>query len=192
MKSLFLLFLLIWQPCYADDPDTDSWKHPEPITYESLRAWHARGGLGKYHWPKEHKADLNGDGKDEVFLGVMGFGRGMEYALFTERNGKWIALSEEVEGSHHSFESIPSKNKIWRDFRSLQPNGRGGLIETIYEWNGKQYTAKSTREITAKELHGDQEDTNAEQGGAGQPATRPESKSEGSQKPQPASEGRSR
>ena len=32
----------------------------------------------------------------------------------------------------------------------------------------------------------------AEQGGAGQPATRPESKSKGSDKPQPASEGRSR
>jgi hypothetical protein len=32
----------------------------------------------------------------------------------------------------------------------------------------------------------------AEQGGAGQPATRPESKSEGGDKPQPASEGRSR
>lgn len=32
----------------------------------------------------------------------------------------------------------------------------------------------------------------AEQAGAGQPATRPQSKSEGSQKPQPESEGRSR
>ena len=33
---------------------------------------------------------------------------------------------------------------------------------------------------------------NAQQGGAGQPATRPESKSEGGDKPQPESEGRSR
>ena len=32
----------------------------------------------------------------------------------------------------------------------------------------------------------------AEQAGAGQPATRPESKSEGSDKPQPEAEGRSR
>jgi len=32
----------------------------------------------------------------------------------------------------------------------------------------------------------------AEQGGTGQPATRPESKSEGSDKPQPEAEGRSR
>lgn len=162
MKSSLLLCLLIWQTCYAVDPDTDSWKHPELITYESLRTWHARGGLGKYQWPKEHKADLNGDGKDEVFLGVSGFGRGMVYALFTERKGEWIILSEEVEGSHHSFEPIPAKNKPWRDFRSLLPNGRGGLIETIYARNGKQYIAKSAREITAKELHNDQEETNAE------------------------------
>ena len=34
--------------------------------------------------------------------------------------------------------------------------------------------------------------SNSEQGGTGQPATRPESKSEGSQKPQPDAEGRSR
>jgi len=34
--------------------------------------------------------------------------------------------------------------------------------------------------------------TNTEQGGAGQPATRPESKSDSSDKPQPESEGRSR
>ena len=36
------------------------------------------------------------------------------------------------------------------------------------------------------------ENTSGEQGGTGQPATRPESKPEGSDKPQPESEGRSR
>jgi hypothetical protein len=36
------------------------------------------------------------------------------------------------------------------------------------------------------------EENQAEQGGTGQPATRPESKSEGSDKPQPEAEGRSR
>ena len=38
----------------------------------------------------------------------------------------------------------------------------------------------------------DPESKKAEQGGTGQPATRPESKSEGSDKPQPEAEGRSR
>lgn len=38
----------------------------------------------------------------------------------------------------------------------------------------------------------DEEKTKAEQAGTGQPATRPESKSEGSDKPQPEAEGRSR
>jgi hypothetical protein len=45
-----------------------------------------------------------------------------------------------------------------------------------------------------KQIHGDigPESQEAEQAGTGQPATRPESKSEGGDKPQPESEGRSR
>lgn len=172
MKTILLLGLLVWQSALAEDADTESWQHPEPITHESLRAWHARGGLAKYQWPREHKLDLNGDGKEEVFLGVMGFGRGMVYALFTERKGKWVTLSEEIEGSHLAFEVVPAKNRPWRDFRSLQPSGRGGLVEIIYTWNGKQYVAKSTREITAEELHGDPQDAKDEHPSA-QPADAP-------------------
>ena len=47
-------------------------------------------------------------------------------------------------------------------------------------------------EFDELEVDGQRIETKAEQAGTGQPATRPESKSEGSDKPQPESEGRSR
>lgn len=47
-------------------------------------------------------------------------------------------------------------------------------------------------EINGREFFKRVKTTNSEQGGAGQPATRSESKSEGGDKPQPDSEGRSR
>lgn len=152
MKHLIAGLLLIGVLCHAEDKVEDSWKHPDPMTYESLRAWHARGGLGQYHWPKEHQLDLNGDGKHEVFLGVMGFGRGMVYGLYTKKDGKWEVLSESVEGSHHGFAIMPGKPNGWSDFRSLQPSGRGGLFETIYSWNGREYVEKESREISHEEL----------------------------------------
>jgi hypothetical protein len=47
-------------------------------------------------------------------------------------------------------------------------------------------------EFDELEVAGQKIETKAEQAGTGQPATRPESKSEGSEKPQPEAEGRSR
>jgi hypothetical protein len=184
MKSISLSLLLLWLPIYADDAETDSWKHPEPITYENLKAWHARGGLGGYQWPKEHKVDLNGDGKDEVFLGILGYGRGMEYALFTEQKGKWVLLSDEVDGSHHPIEKIPGKKGAWLDFRALQPTGRGGLFEATWTWNGKNYEMKSTREITAKELKQDPTVKPTEQPDTENPTPQSEEKEKDAEKAQ--------
>lgn len=136
---------------------------PKPITYESLREWHEYGGLNGYPWPKEQKVDLNGDGKEEVFLGVMVFSRGMVYALFTERKGKWIKLSEDIEGSHHSFELLEETKRSWHEFRSLQPNGRGGLTETTYAWKRRKYVEKSSRELSVDELHGVEKEPKSDQ-----------------------------
>jgi hypothetical protein len=64
-------------------------------------------------------------------------------------------------------------------------------------WQGKQWVNESKQSL--KELGFDADGTplqprikEAEQGGTGQPATRPESMPEGSDKPQPEAEGRSR
>ncbi len=136
----------------ADDEAKVTLEPPEPITYESLKTWHQAGGLQKYIWPKEHRADLNDDDSDEVFLGVSGFGRGMDYALFAKTKSGWRLLSDEIVGSHHDFEVLPAKHHSWPDFKALAPSGRGGLIEFIYTWDGKHYIQKSCREITEKAL----------------------------------------
>jgi hypothetical protein len=155
MKSYLCIFaLIIGVICSsAQDEDTNSWKHPEPISYEVLRAWHKNGGLQKYIWPKEHQADLNDDNVNEVFLGISGYGRGMTYALFTKTNKGWILLSEEIEGSHHDFEVLPEKHEGWHDFVAELPSGRGGLFEIVYTWNGQKYVQKSFHEITEKDLN---------------------------------------
>ncbi len=146
MNSYGRIILLFTVICFsAKGEDANSWKHPDSITYESLRAWHKNGGLQKYIWPKEHLADLNADGENEVFLGLSGYGRGMTYALFTKTNKGWILLSEEIEGSHHDFEVLPEKHSSWHDFISLLPSGRGGLFEVVYTWNGEKYVQKSFR-----------------------------------------------
>ena len=146
----FLLFAIC---CQASEPDdTKSWKHPEPMTYEAIRAWHAEGGLQSYHWPREWRLDLNQDREEEIFLGIEGYGRGMGYALFTHTAAGWRMLAKRVEGSHHSFELLPKQHDGWHDFMSTLPSGRGGIIQFVYTWDGKQYMEKSEREITSKEL----------------------------------------
>jgi hypothetical protein len=122
------------------------------MTYESLTAWHASGGLGSYHWPKRQEVDLNGDKVDEVFLGTSGYGRGMFYALFTKTKSGWVLLSSEISGSHHNPVPLPGRREGWHDFGLSRPTGRGGLFESIYTWNGRLYIEKSCREITEKEL----------------------------------------
>ena len=126
-------------------------EHPEPITYESILAWHKAGGLDAYHWPKEHNADLNDDKTDEVFLGLSGYGRGMIYALFTKTKEGWRLLSDEIDGSHHNPIPLPATHEGWHDLEVLSPTGRGGLHERVYTWDGKKYILKATREISKQE-----------------------------------------
>jgi hypothetical protein len=137
----------------ADNAKTS--QPPEPLAYDSLKAWHKAGGLQGYLWPKEHLADLNDDRIKEVFLGVSGYGRGMTYALFTKTRKGWILLCDGVEGSHHDFDVLPAKHGSWHDFKGFAPNGRGGLFEFIYTWDGRHYVQKSSREIKEKELLGE-------------------------------------
>ena len=151
MKLLVLLLLLLVVPARAaeDESDPKFWQHPEPVTYESLRAWHRNGGLQAYSWPKEHRLALTDDkAQEQVFLGLAGFGRGMTYALFTpKRAGGWQMLSDAIDGSDHPFDVLPVKHGRWHDFAATLPSGRGGIFRVIYTWNGKHYVQKSFREI---------------------------------------------
>lgn len=125
---------------------------PQPLTHDAILAWHQGGGLSDYHWPKQHSVDLNGDGVEEEFLGVNGYGRGMIYALFTKTNSGWKLLADDISGSHHDPNPLPEQHDGWHDFEVSHPNGRGGLIEIIYTWNGQRYVEKSSREISEREL----------------------------------------
>ncbi len=150
VASALLAFLGV---CQASEPDdTESWKHPEPVTYESLRAWHAEGGLKYYQTPREWHLDLNGDGSEEVFLGIEGYNRGMGYALFTRTSTGWRTIAERVEGGGHPFQILSTRHHAWHDFMSVLPSGRGGTFEFVYTWDGKKYVKKSYREVTSKEL----------------------------------------
>ena len=152
LKINLLFFLLLAFPCRgADDEDSKSWKHPDPITYDLLRAWHSDGGL-KDRCPVERHLDLNGDGNDEVFLGIAAYSRGMTYALFTHTDKGWILLSDEIEGNA-PFELLPEKHGSWHDFMVTLPTWRGrGYWRFVYTWNGKHYVGKSDREIKDSEL----------------------------------------
>ncbi len=67
-------------------------------------------------------------------------------------------------------------------------------LEVTYEHRGNfnELARATAKRIRSASPPGDTLKSQAEQGGAGQPATRPESKSEGSDKSQPEAEGRSR
>lgn len=113
---------------------------PQAQSYAALRAWHEKGALKDYPWPKEHRIDLNGDGKAEVLLGVAGHSRGMDYRLFTEVAGAWKDISlQGIEASHLGVHLLATRHGAWRDFMTLQPDGRGGLNQFTYFWSGQGY-----------------------------------------------------
>ena len=83
----------------------------------------------------------------------------------------------------------------------VKPIGPGPIGDFWRVWRGTKITrnddvisiaVKGKHEEFKIDLSKIKKEQEAEQGGAGQPATRPESKSEGSDKPQPEAEGRSR
>jgi hypothetical protein len=151
---LILLPLVVSSGAAEDEADPRLWQHPESITYESLRAWHRAGGLQDYIWPKEHRLALTDDKtREQVFLGLSGFGRGMVYALFTpKKESGWQMLSDTIEGSQQDFEVLPPKHGRWHDFLATLPSGRGGEFHIVYTWNGRRYVQKSFHEISADDL----------------------------------------
>jgi hypothetical protein len=118
---------------------------------EAVRAWHAAGGLAGSRWAREQRLDLNGDGEEEVFLGVSAQTRWMLYAVFTRRAEGWVLLSDGVEASDLGLEVQPEARGGWREFVSWVATGRGGLHRITYAWDGRRYFRKVTAGVASKE-----------------------------------------
>ena len=88
------------------------------------------------------------------------------------------------------FEAAPKegandRNQIQRELHEGFAPLMGGLFDAIERFQAQAYARDLETQVIVDRI-------NAEQAGTGQPATRPESKSEVSDKPQPEAEGRSR
>ena len=106
-----------------------------------------------------------------------------------------------AEWSIHYADGVPvsaeyrelKRGRIQEGDRAGEHSGEDTVKEiTTWAWNGDHFPIKD--ETRRKELADilQRSKQEAEQAGTGQPATRPELKSEGSDKSQPESEGRSR
>ncbi len=82
------------------------------------------------------------------------------------------------EGAKHDDQTL---RELHEGFAPLM----GGLFDAIERFQAQAYARDLETQAIVDRI-------NAEQAGTGQPATRPESKSEGSDKPQTESKGRSR
>lgn len=170
-------------------PDHAVSDSPSSMTVEGIRQWHKDGGMSKYGWTKEFSEDLNDDKTPELFLAVVGFSRGADYAIFTKVSGTWKAIGGTSFGNL-GIRVLPAKNQGWHDFIATCPSGRGGIDVTTYSWDGKTYVETKSEEIPmkwegneyvprdAKDRNklGPQTDTKGEPAGADQPATKPAAK----------------
>jgi len=150
-RTLLAVSLIIVLCCRVLDAD-EPVPPVEPYTYDSLRAWHAKIGHVDPRWPNEWLLDLKQDGSEEVFLGFLGYGRGMAYALFSHRSTGWVRIADRVDGSDRPFEVMPEQHDGWHDFLAVLPSGRDGLVEAVYTWNGREYVVKFEREVKSSEL----------------------------------------
>jgi hypothetical protein len=123
-----------------------------PLTVDGIRRWQQTGALKDWSpWPLEMNLDLRGDGSSELFLAILGFSRGMDYAVFTP-HGK--ILCDRVSCTPPLFDVLDDKHNGYHDFVTFQRSGRGGFIVRVYSWDGQKYTGKPNREITFDQLYG--------------------------------------
>jgi hypothetical protein len=86
---------------------------------------------------------------------------------------------------HAAFSQIRQLELLWTEFEFDVVKRRDSARGLRREW-------QTTHSDSSADAYIQQQMKTAEQAGTGQPATRPESKSEGGDKPQPEAEGRSR
>ncbi len=140
--------------CSSGSVNIDDAKHDEINADDSVYDYNtllkAQTRLLKdFSWPRMYELDLNDDGTAEKFLAIEGYSRGMDYALFSKKNKKWIMIpcNAPVPSGHLGIEKLDNKNQGWHDFVAYQPSGREGILESYYSWNGKQYILKEQKEV---------------------------------------------
>ncbi|MBK1884909.1 hypothetical protein JIN85_21035 [Luteolibacter pohnpeiensis] len=106
-----------------------------------------------------------------------------------KRIGRLFLNGKEIKGKIGELQQEPIGIFIYFGERGYN---QGWLNTMTYDEAVFSEDGAPTDQVTALLKALRDNETKAEQGGAGQPATRPESDSEGGDKPQPESEGRSR
>lgn len=133
----------------------DSEPPPRPLSVDGIRHWQEAGALKPWSpWPLEMKLDLRGDGSSELFLAILGFSRGMDYAVFAQQGNTWKFLCDRVTCTPPLIDVLDDEHNGYHDFVTFQMSGRGGYMVRVYSWNGLKYTQKVNWEITYDQLYG--------------------------------------
>lgn len=118
-----------------------------------------------------------------------------EQEFFAKEGADALKLNERAADIRHWLDAFDHNSNMYEGlgFRSDEFDASFSFIVSMTTEIGIRYCyrAEITRSKTRLKANWDARQTNAEQAGSGQPATRPESDSKGSDKPQPESEGRS-
>ena len=127
---------------------------PKPLTVEGIRQWQNAGGVDAWkQWPKEINLDICGDNQPELFLAIGGFSRGMSYAVFTQRNGSWQLLADEVDCTAGMVDVLDAHHDGYYDFAAFQRSGRGGFFVRVFSWDGHHYIEKANWEMRRAQLY---------------------------------------
>jgi hypothetical protein len=101
------------------------------------------------------KLDLRGDGGSELFLAILGFSRGMDYAVFRRQGDSWKLLCDRVSCTPPLINVLDGGDEHdgYYDFVTFQRSGRGGFIVFVYSWDGQKYSRKVNWEIAYDQLY---------------------------------------
>jgi hypothetical protein len=210
MKPVLIVFTILISTVFAqqdwvDLPDGYTWEEPpvnqpqftpSTITTNLLSTPLTEAILEQ--WPDDKlparleisEVDLNGDDRREIFVGIPEYsGTGGTAFMILSPTDKGLRYVGSVFG--FGFEFLAPMNG-WMKIKGYSRGGGGHHTRYLYQFGDSGYEDVRIENHNMIERTVRIRDPRAEKAGTGQPATRPESKSEGGDKPQPEAEGRSR
>ncbi len=207
--AIIVIFFAIVAPVSAGDwlplPDKFAWPTPGDAEPTFKSSWQKLDELPRRLkdavtacWPEDElpkkveiaQVDLNRDGSLEVFVGIPAYSGtgGTGYSILTETKKGFREI-----GSLLGFgiQFLPAVNG-WHLIEGRSKAGGGHHTRYLLAFNDGEYSfSRIENHDLVKQVVTIREPNKAQQDGADQPATAPESKSEGKDKPKPESEGRS-